>query len=62
MVYNMKAEASPGKYKGFMLVRDSEGNPIFDDYLNIPQEISHVFTSEDWDYVEKKILQGNQEG
>lgn len=49
------AKALPGKVKMFALVRDSDGNPVFDDYQNIPPEIAHALTETDLKFIEGKL-------
>ena len=38
--------------KGFALVRDGNGNPVFDDYFDILPEIAQALTTEDLKYIE----------
>lgn len=47
----MKVKSTPGKIKAFALVRDGNGNPIFDDYFDIHPKIAHVLTDKDWKYI-----------
>jgi hypothetical protein len=42
------------KLKGYGLVRNSSGQPQFDNYENIPEVFHSVLTEEDWIYINNK--------
>lgn len=46
-------ETNLGKIKAFFLIRDKSGKPVFDNWFNIPPEIAHALTDEDWKYIEE---------
>lgn len=56
----VKTKASPGKVKAFLLIRDPVTNvPLFDDYdKEIPPEIAHALTAEDWEYINQQRQKG----
>ena len=43
-----------GKVKAFVLVRDEYGNPKFDNFNNIPNEIWNTLSEKDKKYIYKK--------
>ena len=49
----MNAKSENIKFKLFGLVRDQHGNPVIDDFDNIPVEISHALTEKDRIYIEE---------
>ena len=57
----MKARTQPCKFKMFALVRDKHGKVKFDDWFNIPDEIGHALTDEDWEYIHQKRLETQKE-
>ena len=53
----IKTKAQSGKFKAFVLVRDLEGNPKFDDWNNIPEEMLGALSESDLEYIENKQRQ-----
>lgn len=50
----IKANAAPGQFKGFILVRDKDGKPKIDDYNNCPREIKAMLTDEERKHFEMR--------
>jgi hypothetical protein len=50
----MDVNAQKSTFKGYGLVRNSEGQPQFDDYSDIPEVFYPLLTQEDWEYIETK--------
>ena len=46
--------AGPGKVKGRGVVRGSRGEPLFDDYNNIPKVFHDDLTESDWAYIRSR--------
>jgi hypothetical protein len=49
-----KVNAEKGKFKGYALVRNSAGQPQFNDYEDIPEVFHAALTEEDWIYINSK--------
>lgn len=56
-------KSGPGKAKFVGLVRDENGNPVFDDYNNIDPRFKQIFTVKDVQYIKKmqRIQNGEKE-
>lgn len=48
---NVDLSMPAGKFKGFALVRDKDGNPKVDDPDNLPPEIYNALTDKDKEYL-----------
>ena len=42
------AKAQAGKWRGFALVRDKDGNPKIDDPATLPDEIKELLTDDEY--------------
>jgi len=45
--------AQPAKLKGVFILRDKDGNPKFDDPMNVPMEILEALSVNDLNYLAK---------
>lgn len=48
------AVAQKGKFKGYGLVRNRQGQPQFNDWDNIPRVFHTLLSDEDWDYIKQQ--------
>ena len=48
----MEVNAGKAKLKGFVLLRDKNGKPKFDDYENCPKEIKDLLTETEKEEIE----------
>lgn len=49
-----QTKEAKGKPRGFVLVRDKDGNPKFDSYNSIPQEIFNQLSPKDQEFINRK--------
>ena len=50
---SLNVTSQPGKFKGFVLIRDKDGKPKIDDYKNCPDEIKALLTQKEREEFEK---------
>lgn len=50
----MDIKSGKGKVKLAGLVRDRDGNPLFNDYNDIPEMFLTALSNKDWDFIEQK--------
>lgn len=43
----MTAKATPGRFRGFALVRDKDGKPKIDNYSTLPVEIFNMLSEDE---------------
>ncbi len=50
----MEVQAEQAKTKVVAMVRNQQGQPLFDDYDSIPEVFHSALTEEDWIFINEK--------